>query len=42
MNFNNYQPKCVITKVTKTTFDDQIETDYLMISDMINKDLKLI
>ena len=25
MNFNNYQPKCVITKVIKTTFDDQIE-----------------
>ena len=22
MNFNNYQPKCVITKVIKTTFDD--------------------
>ena len=33
MNFNNYQPKCVITKVTKTTFDDDVKTEFLMISD---------
>ena len=36
MNFNNYKPRCVITEVTKTTFDDDVETEFLMISDEVS------
>ena len=36
MNFNEYQPKCIITQINKTTFDDIITEDYLYISDGSN------